>query len=48
VHSFAELSQGAPEGAKLLPFTPITVDKPAPATPAIISGLAANGIPNVA
>jgi membrane-bound lytic murein transglycosylase B len=48
VHSLAELSRGAPEGAKLLPFTPITVAKPAPATPAIIGGLAANGIPNVA
>ena len=48
VHSLAELSQGAPEGAKLLQFSPITVDKPAPATPAIISDLAANGIPNIA
>jgi membrane-bound lytic murein transglycosylase B len=48
VHSLAELSKGAPQGAKLLPFAPVEVDKPAPATPAIISGLAANGIPNVA
>jgi membrane-bound lytic murein transglycosylase B len=48
VHSLADLSKGAPAGAKVLPARPISVAKPAPATPAIITGLAANGIPNVA
>jgi membrane-bound lytic murein transglycosylase B len=48
VHSLADLSKGAPAGAKVLPAKPISVAQPAPATPAIITGLAANGIPNVA
>jgi hypothetical protein len=48
VHSLADLSKGAPTGAKVLPAQPMSVAKPAPATPAIITGLAANGIPNVA
>jgi membrane-bound lytic murein transglycosylase B len=44
----ARLSAGAPPGAITLASTPTQVADPAPATPAVITGLAANGIPNVA
>jgi Transglycosylase SLT domain len=44
----ARLSLGAPKSAKLLPARPVHVTRPAPATPAVITGLAANGIPAVA
>jgi membrane-bound lytic murein transglycosylase B len=44
----ARLSRNAPKGAKLLSAQPVHVSRPAPATPAAISGLAANGIPQVA
>ncbi|HEX8303416.1 MAG TPA: lytic transglycosylase domain-containing protein [Jatrophihabitans sp.] len=44
----ARLSQGAPKGAKLLPAQPVHVARPAAAGPAVITGLAANGIPVVA
>lgn len=44
----ARLSRNAPKGAKLLTAQPVHVSRPAPATPATISGLAANGIPSVA
>ncbi len=46
--SLARLSRGAPKGAKLLQAKPVHVSRPAPATPAAISGLSANGIPAVA
>ena len=42
------LSSGAPEGARTLEAAPARVADPEPATPAAVSGLAANGIPNVA
>jgi membrane-bound lytic murein transglycosylase B len=42
------LSRGAPAGANLLPRKPVHVAHPAPATHPVISGLAANGIPNTA
>lgn len=42
------LSRGAPEGAITLPPLPVAVPQPQPATPAVITGLAENGIPNVA
>jgi hypothetical protein len=42
------LSEGAPPDARTLPPTPERVETPEPATPPVISGLAANGIPNVA
>jgi uncharacterized membrane protein YgcG len=42
------LSEGAPTGAVTLTSTPAQVSDPQPATTAAISGLAANGIPNVA
>lgn len=42
------LSRGAPRGATLLPRKPVHVTHPAPATKPVISGLAANGIPNIA
>ncbi|HZE48633.1 MAG TPA: lytic murein transglycosylase [Jatrophihabitantaceae bacterium] len=42
------LSRGAPPGAKLLPHKPVHVAHPAPATKPVITGLAANGIPNIA
>jgi membrane-bound lytic murein transglycosylase B len=42
------LSQGAPPGAKVLPGKPVHVAHPAPATKPVISGLAANGVPNIA
>jgi membrane-bound lytic murein transglycosylase B len=42
------LSRGAPTGARLLPRRPVHVAHPAPATKPVISGLAANGIPNIA
>lgn len=42
------LSQGAPRGAKRLPRKPVHAPHPAPATHPVISGLAANGIPNIA
>ena len=48
VTTLNQLSVGAPAGAKLLTATPVHVAKAAPATPQIISGMAANGIPNVA
>jgi hypothetical protein len=48
VTTLADLSHGAPPGAKLLTASPVHVGKPVPATPTVISGLAANGIPNVA
>ena len=43
-----DLSAGAPEGAVRLAATPVHDATPQPATPAAITGLAANGIPNVA
>ena len=42
------LSRGAPAGAKVLPRKPVHAAHPAPATHPVISGLAANGIPNIA
>jgi membrane-bound lytic murein transglycosylase B len=48
ITTLTQLSAGAPQGAKVLPPSPVHVAKPAPATPPVISGLAANGIPNVA
>jgi len=42
------LSSGAPTGAILLPTAPAQTGDQAPIAPAVISGLAANGIPNVA
>ena len=42
------LSRGAPDGALTLPALPVQVSRPQPATPAVITGLADNGIPNVA
>ena len=42
------LSVGAPPGAQLLPAMPVHVSHPAPATPGVVSALAANGIPAVA
>jgi membrane-bound lytic murein transglycosylase B len=42
------LSTGAPAGAATLASAPERVAEPEPATPAVITGLAANGIPNVA
>jgi hypothetical protein len=44
----SDLSRGAPKGAKVLGATPVHAAKPAAATPAVVSGLAANGIPTVA
>lgn len=44
----SELSRGAPAGAITLPPLPVQVPRPQPATPAVITGLAENGIPNVA
>jgi len=43
----ARLSEGAPPWALTLTSTPKKVAEPEPATPAVITGLAANGIPNV-
>jgi membrane-bound lytic murein transglycosylase B len=43
----ARLSAGAPPWALTLTSNPAKVDAPEPATPAVITGLAANGIPNV-
>src|SRR5688500_18316671 len=43
----ARLSSGAPPWALTLTGTPKKVTEPEPATPALITGLAANGIPNV-
>src|SRR4051794_13078104 len=40
------LSRGAPVGAITLPPLPVQVARTQPATPAVISGLADNGIPN--
>src|SRR5690349_7295604 len=42
------LSAGAPPGSLTFTDVPVTADVPAPATDVVISGLAANGIPNVA
>jgi len=42
------LSDGAPTGAVTLADAPTQSTAPQPAAPAVISGLAANGIPNVA
>jgi membrane-bound lytic murein transglycosylase B len=42
------LSSGAPTGAMVLPTAPAQVGDAAPIAPTVISGLAANGIPNVA
>ena len=42
------LSAGAPPGALTLAAAPARDPDPEPATPAVITGLAANGIPNVA
>lgn len=42
------LSAGAPAGAMTLAATPVLLAHPAAATPALIAGLAADGIPNVA
>jgi membrane-bound lytic murein transglycosylase B len=44
----ARLSLGAPPGVITLTSNPTHVADPEPATPALITGLAANGIPNVA
>ncbi len=44
----ARLSAGAPPGAITLTSNPTKSADPEPATPAVITGLAANGIPNVA
>lgn len=44
----SSLSRGAPGGALTLPAAPVRVDSPQPATPVVITGLAGNGIPNVA
>ncbi len=44
----SDLSRGAPAGAITLPPLPVQVSRPQPATPAVITGLAENGIPNVA
>ena len=43
-----ELSKGAPPGAITLAATPAQQTGQAPPAPAVITGLAANGIPNVA
>ncbi|MDP9391545.1 MAG: lytic transglycosylase domain-containing protein, partial [Actinomycetota bacterium] len=43
-----DLSAGAPPGALTLAGAPARDSDPEPATPAVITGLAANGIPNVA
>jgi membrane-bound lytic murein transglycosylase B len=43
----ARLSAGAPPWALTLTSNPAQVDDPEPATPGVITGLAANGIPNV-
>jgi membrane-bound lytic murein transglycosylase B len=42
------LSAGAPPGSLTFTDVPVTANPPAPADAAVISGLAANGIPNVA
>jgi hypothetical protein len=42
-----DLSAGAPEGAVRLAAAPVHDPTPEPSTPAAITGLAANGIPNV-
>jgi hypothetical protein len=42
-----DLSAGAPDGAVRLAAAPVHDPTPEPATPAAITGLAANGIPNV-
>src|SRR6476661_2574838 len=42
------LSSGAPTGATVLPTAPTQVGDQAPIAPTVITGLAANGIPNVA
>ncbi|SFE30541.1 Membrane-bound lytic murein transglycosylase B [Blastococcus tunisiensis] len=42
------LSEGAPRGATTLPATPARVAGTEPAPEAVVTGLAANGIPNVA
>ena len=42
------LSSGAPPGALTFTDVPVAANPPAPADAAVISGLAANGIPNVA
>jgi membrane-bound lytic murein transglycosylase B len=44
----SSLSRGAPKGALTLPAAPVPVASPQPATPVVITGLASNGIPNVA
>ncbi|WP_155858804.1 lytic transglycosylase domain-containing protein, partial [Candidatus Blastococcus massiliensis] len=44
----SDLSRGAPEGSVTLPAAPVPVARPQPATPVVITGLAENGIPNVA
>ncbi|GAA3165773.1 hypothetical protein GCM10010531_17910 [Blastococcus jejuensis] len=48
VPGLPQLSAGAPEGAIVLASAPVEDPDPSPATPTVISGLAANGIPNVA
>ena len=48
VPTLPELSAGAPAGAITLASAPAHDPDPEPATPAVITGLAANGIPNVA
>ncbi len=44
----SRLSAGAPAGAVTLSATPALFARPAPANPAVIAGLAADGIPKVA
>jgi membrane-bound lytic murein transglycosylase B len=48
VPTLPELSAGAPDGAITLASAPQRDPDPEPATSAVITGLAANGIPNVA
>jgi hypothetical protein len=46
--AISELSKGAPEGAVTLPPAPVTSTNAQPVAATVITGLAANGIPNVA
>ena len=48
VPGLPQLSAGAPAGSIVLASAPVHDPDPEPATPAAITGLAANGIPNVA
>jgi hypothetical protein len=46
--ALSELSKGAPEGAVTLAPAPVTSTNAQPITATVVTGLAANGIPNVA